>query len=111
MQQLETPIERPGAGHAWHLYALRLHRPRLRIDRNRFLDELGRRNIGTSVHFVPVHLHRYYRDKYGFQPGSFPVALREFHRLVSLPIHPGMTEGDVEDVIAAVLDVVAAFSR
>ncbi len=70
----EVPTERPDVEHAWHLYSLRLNLQTLRIDRDQFIEELKARNIGTSVHFIPVHLHPYYRDKYGFKPEDFPVA-------------------------------------
>ncbi len=69
---------RPWVEHAWHLYALRLDLERLTIDRARFVEELRARNIGTSVHFIPLHLHPYYRDTYGFKPDDFPVANREY---------------------------------
>src|SRR5207249_7478934 len=72
---LEVPVERSDVEHAWHLYVLRLREEALRIDRNVFIDELKQRNIGTSVHFIPIHVHPYYRDKYGYRPGSFHVDL------------------------------------
>jgi dTDP-4-amino-4,6-dideoxygalactose transaminase len=83
----------------------------LSIGRDRFIDELTARNIGTSVHFIPVHLHPYYRDTYGYAPASFPVAWDAFERMLSIPLHPGLTAGDVGDVIDAVLDVVRRFRR
>jgi len=104
---VETPVQNDGVEHAWHLYVLRLHSPELAISRADFIEELKRRNIGSSVHFIPVHLHPYYRDKYRFRPDDFPVACREWERLVSLPLSPKMTEGDVDDVIAAVKDIAA----
>lgn len=107
---LQTPTERSDAESAWHLYVLRLNLDRLTIDRARFIEELRARNIGTSVHFIPIHLHPYYRDKYGFQPEDFPVAYREYQRLISLPLHPGLSDEDVQDVIAAVTDVVERFA-
>jgi dTDP-4-amino-4,6-dideoxygalactose transaminase len=103
---IQTPIERDNVQHAWHLYVLRLHLEQLTINRARFIEELKERNIGTSVHFIPVHLHPYYRDKYGWQPDDFPVALREYQRLISIPLYPRLTDSDVEDVVAAVRDVV-----
>lgn len=106
LDALQTPTERSDAESAWHLYVLRLNLDRLSIDRARFIEELKARNIGTSVHFIPIHLHPYYRDKYGFQPEDFPVAYREYQRLLSLPLHPGLSDADVDDVIAAVRDVV-----
>src|SRR5450830_1535885 len=101
----EVPEERPDREHAWHLYQLRLNLGQLRIDRARFIDELRRRNIGTSVHFIPLHLHPYYRDAYGYRPSDFPVSVAEYEREISLPIYPRMTDKDVADVIEAVLDV------
>jgi len=103
---LELPVTRPEVEHAWHLYVLRLRPGALTIDRNRFIQELSERNIGTSVHFIPIHVHPYYRDKYGFKPDSFPVAYAEYRRILSLPLHPGLSDGDVGHVIEAVLDVV-----
>jgi dTDP-4-amino-4,6-dideoxygalactose transaminase len=111
LEELETPTVRPNVDHAWHLYVLRLNVDRLRIDRAQFIEELKRRNIGASVHFIPVHLHRYYRSKYGYKPEDFPVAYREYQRLVSLPLYPKMTDADVDVVIEAVYDIVARFRR
>ena len=106
---LELPVTRPDVEHAWHLYVLRLRPEVLTIDRDRFIQELGARNIGTSVHFIPIHVHPYYRDKYGFTPGSFPVAYDNYRRMLSLPLNPGLTDQDVNDVIEAVLDVVRTY--
>ncbi|HEX2834595.1 MAG TPA: DegT/DnrJ/EryC1/StrS aminotransferase family protein [Thermoanaerobaculia bacterium] len=91
-----------GEGHAWHLYMLRLQLDRWRIDRAAFIAELKARNIGTSVHFIPLHVQPYYRDLYGFTPESFPIAYGEYLREVSLPIYSRMTDDDVADVIDAV---------
>jgi len=106
---LQTPTERPNVQSAWHLYVLRLNLDKLTIDRNRFIDEMKARNIGTSVHFIPIHLHPYYRDTFGWKPEDFPIAYHEFHRLVSLPLHPGLTDEDVADVVAAVKDIVERY--
>ncbi len=101
----EVPEEGSGRVHAWHLYQLRLNLGELRIDRARFVDQLQKRNIGTSVHFIPLHLHPYYRDTYGYRPSDFPVSVAEFEREISLPIYSRMTDEDVVDVIEAVLEV------
>jgi dTDP-4-amino-4,6-dideoxygalactose transaminase len=108
---LETPAARPWVQHAWQLYVLRLRPEALTIDRARFIDELTARNIGTSVHFIPIHLHPFYRTSYGYQPGDFPVAFANYQRTLSLPLHPGLTDRDVGDVIEAVLDVARRFRR
>ena len=103
---MQTPSVQPWVEHSWHLYVLRLELDRLSIDRARFIEELRARNIGTSVHFIPLHLHPYYRETYGLQPDDFPVANREYQRAVSLPIYSAMNDDDVTDVIEAVTDVV-----
>lgn len=103
---LQVPYGQPDRQHAWHLYMLRLNLARLRIDRAQFADELKRRNIGVSVHFIPLHIHPYYREVYGYQPEDFPVAYAEYLREISLPIYSKMTDADVQDVIDAVLDIV-----
>jgi dTDP-4-amino-4,6-dideoxygalactose transaminase len=108
---LETPTERPEVEHAWHLYVLRLRFGALRIGRDQFIEELTARNIGTSVHFIPIHLHPFYRDKYRYLPEQFPVAYGAYKRMLSLPIHPVLSDDDVTDVITAVLDVAKRFAR
>jgi dTDP-4-amino-4,6-dideoxygalactose transaminase len=109
--ELELPVERPEVASAWHLYVVRLNLDRLSIDRARFIEELKVRNIGTSVHFIPIHLHPYYRDKYGFKPEDFPVAYENYKKIISLPLHPRLNDNDVAAVIDAVLDVVKKFRR
>ncbi len=111
MPELQTPTERPEAESAWHIYALRLNLEQLRIDRAQFIQELTARNIGTSVHFIPNHLQPYYRDKYGYRAEDFPVAYREYQRLISLPLNLRLSDADVEDVIEAVKDIVEVFKR
>ena len=108
---LQIPARRPEVEHAWHLYALRLRPEALTIGRDDFIKEMTARRIGTSVHFIPVHLHPYYRDKYGFKPQSFPVALANYERIFSIPLHPRLTDDEAADVIAAVLDIVARHRR
>lgn len=109
IEAFETPAIREGIEHAWHLYVLRLNLEGLTIPRNRFIDELRARNIASSVHFIPVHLHPYYRDKYQYRPEDFPVALREYSRMISLPLFPKMTDEDVDDVIDAAVDVARTY--
>ena len=107
----ELPVERPEVEHAWHLYVLRLQPGVLRIGRDRFIEELTERKIGTSVHFIPLHLHPYYRDTYDYAPDAYPVAQSNYERMLSLPLHPGLSETDVEDVIGAVLDIAEEYRR
>jgi dTDP-4-amino-4,6-dideoxygalactose transaminase len=106
LPELQVPDDCPDSQHAWHLYMLRLNLEQLRIDRAQFIQELKQRNIGSSVHFIPLHLHPYYRETYGYRPQDFPVAYREYQREVSLPIYSRMSNHDVRDVIDAVLEIV-----
>jgi len=108
---LEVPVAKAEVEHAWHLYVLKLNLEALRINRNQFIEELKVRNIGTSVHFIPIHLHPYYRDKYGYKPEDFPVAFNNYQRILSLPLHAGLSDNDVQDVIAAVVEIVKKYSR
>lgn len=100
---LRTPaLARPGDTHAWHLYVIQLELERLVIGRDSFIEAMARQGIGTSVHFIPLHIQPYWRDRYGFKPADFPVAYDVYRRAVSLPIYPKMTDDDVERVIVAV---------
>ena len=102
LDAVELPAERADVKHAWHLFPIRLRRGALRIGRDRFIRELAEHQIGASVHFIPVHLHPYYRERYGWRPNDFPVAAAAFQRLVSLPLSPALSDDDVADVIDAV---------
>jgi perosamine synthetase len=106
--ELQIPAGQPDCKHAWHLYALRLNLNHLQIDRAQFVQELRKRSIGASVHFIPLHCHPYYRETYGYRPEDFPVAWREYRREVSMPIYSRMTDQDIDDVIAAVLEIIDA---
>ena len=110
-EALQTPVSRPEVEHAWHLYALRLNLDALTINRNQFIDELSARQIGTSVHFIPIHIHPYYVEKYGFAPDAFPVAFSNYERLISLPLNAGISDADVARVAEAVLDIVGKHRR
>jgi dTDP-4-amino-4,6-dideoxygalactose transaminase len=98
---LELPVELPGRRHVYHVYPIRLI-PGMGVDRFTFIDELKQANIGTSVHFIPLHRHPYYRDALGCRNESFPMAEKLYEGYVSLPLYPRMTAGDVDDVIQAV---------
>jgi dTDP-4-amino-4,6-dideoxygalactose transaminase len=111
LEALELPQESPDTDHAWHLFLVRLRPGVLAIDRNAFIEELRARNIGTSVHFIPLHLHPFYRREYGYRAGDFPAAESAYERTISLPLYPGMSEADVDDVIEAVGDVVKRTRR
>ena len=111
LEEIQTPVRRSGTEHAWHLYVIELNLDHLQITRNQFIDALREEQIGTSVHFIPLHLHPYYRDKFGYHPSDFPNASSAFERIVSLPIYPRMTEADVESVIGAIRKIVKQTRR
>ncbi len=111
LNEIEIPCRHPHVEHAFHLYVIRLKLETLTIGRGQFIEELKARNIGASVHFIPIHLHPYYRDKYGYKPEDFPVAYREYQRILSLPLYPRMTDTDVQDVIDTVTEITQQFRR
>jgi len=106
MEEIITPKVVPGNRHAWHLYVVRINGRLLGIDRNRFIEELAEMNIGASVHFIPVHLHPYYRMTYGYRRGDYPVAENVYEGILSLPLYPKMKKEDMEVVIDAVKHIV-----
>ncbi len=106
MDELELPEAAPRGRHAWHLYALRLRLESLAIDRSRFIAELHRRNIGASVHFIPVPLHPFFKKWSDLPENQCPRALNLYPRLVSLPLYPAMTEQEVLYVARTVREIV-----
>jgi dTDP-4-amino-4,6-dideoxygalactose transaminase len=100
------PVEQPGTEHAWHLYPIRL-KESAAISRDEFIKRLNANKIGSSVHFIPVHLHPYYRNKFSYKPLDFPVAYREYQKLISLPLFPRMSDRDVGDVLEAISEITA----
>lgn len=107
---VDVPTDAPDGSHAWHLYIVRLVLDRLRVDRAAVMEALKAEGIGASVHFIPLHLHPYYRGR-GYAPQQFPVATAEYERVISLPIWPGMTEADVHRVVAALNGALATARR
>jgi len=98
---IQLPEDAPDGSHAWHLFVVRLRLERLSIDRAAVMDQLQERGIGASVHFIPLHMHPYYRARPETTPRPLPIASREFERVVSLPIWPGMTDANLDRVVAA----------
>jgi dTDP-4-amino-4,6-dideoxygalactose transaminase len=111
LPEVETPPNPAHVEHAWHLYMLRLRLERLTITRDAFIQALTKANIGSSVHFIPLHLHPFYRDMYQLAADDFPAALHTYQQVISLPIYPGMTDEDVEDVVTAVEQIIAAHRK
>jgi dTDP-4-amino-4,6-dideoxygalactose transaminase len=109
---LRTPhVARVGDIHAWHLYVIQLELEKLSISRNRFIELMFEAGIGTSVHFIPLHLQPYWRDKYNLRPEDFPAAYDVYQRAVSLPIYPKMSDDDVGQVIETVQRLLIEYSK
>lgn len=100
----------PDTTHSRHLYIIKLNLDKLSIDRNDFINELNNRNIGTSVHFIPVHFMSFYRNNYGYQEGDFPVTEEYFNRILSIPLYSTMSDEDIDYVIGSVNEITKAFS-
>ena len=107
VEGVTTPHVRSDVQHAWHLYTILIDEKVLGINRARFIEKLNRENIGTSVHFIPLHLHPYYRRTYEYKRGDFPSAEYVYDRIISLPLYPLMSEDDAWDVINAIKKIVA----
>ena len=105
-QRVPYPIR-----HAWHLYTPLVDVDRLRINRDRFMDELKARNIGSGLHYTAAHEFSYYQSRFGWKPEDYPEAHFVSERIVSLPFFPGLTDADQDDVIAAVSGILREFSQ
>jgi len=103
---LVVPTAATSGVHAHHLYVLRVKSERGSANRDALIERLREHGIGTSVHFIPLHLHSYYRDRFGYQTGDFPQADSAFDEVVSLPLYPSLTDDEVERVAAAVQGIV-----
>jgi len=108
---VELPTCRPEIEHAWHLFIVRVRPEQLRVGRDDVIQELNAAGIGTSVHFIPLHEHSYYRDVLGVDAAALPTATAEWQRIISLPLYPGMTERDVERVAETLRTIVRRHQR
>jgi perosamine synthetase len=106
IEELILPQSMPDRIHSWHLYVLRLKLDRFRIDRAQFITELQQRGIGTSVHWLPLHMHPYYRETYGYAPMDLPTACSLYPEIITLPLYPDMNEGDVAYVCDSIKEIV-----
>lgn len=108
---LRPPTELAEAESSWHLYVLRIDPGLVSIDRDAFIEQLRARNVGTSVHYRPLHMMSFYAEKYGFAPDDFPESRKAFEGMMSLPLHPRLSDDDVDYVIDSVLDLVDQYAR
>jgi perosamine synthetase len=111
LDELVLPRQEPDRVHSWHLYAIRLRVERLKIERAQFIAELQQRGIGASVHWMPLHLHPYYRETYGYAPQDLPRANSLFPEIVSLPLYPDLSEDDVAYVCTSIKEILSSNVR
>ena len=111
MTGVVAPVVRPDVNPAWHLYPIRLDLTELSAGRGELFQALRAENIGVNVHYIPVHRHPYYRDRFGYKGGEFPVAEAAYECLISLPMFNSMSDNDVEDVVCAVRKVVMHYAN
>jgi perosamine synthetase len=109
--QVQRPIARPEVESAWHLYAIRVRPEQLRVHRDEVIELLRARGVGTSVHFIPLHVHSYYRDAFGYAPEDFPVASAAIETLISLPLYTRMSDDDVAYVVETLKGILDENSR
>jgi dTDP-4-amino-4,6-dideoxygalactose transaminase len=91
--------------HAWHLFIVRIKEKKLMLSRDQCIEELQGKGIGVSVHFIPLHLMKYYRERYGLKPEDFPAAVECYQASISIPLSASLSDDDVERVIAAVTEL------
>lgn len=106
VEEIILPSAQPNRDHSWHLFVIRLKLNRLRIDRAQFITELRERGVSVSVHWMPLHMHPYYRDTYGFAPQDLPTAASLYPEIITLPLFPDMSEDNVHQVCDAIKDIV-----
>jgi len=111
IEELRLPSEAPGRVHSWHLYGIRLKLDLLTIDRATFITELHRRGVGTSVHWMPLHMHPYYRDTYGYSATDLPVAARLYPEIVTLPLYPDMEADQIRYVADSIRAIIVGHRR
>lgn len=111
LPEIITPIEEEGIRHARHLYTILLRTEMLRINRNKFIEALKAENIGSGIHFIALHLHKYYCETFGYRFGDFPNAEFISDRIVSLPLSPKLRDEDITDVIEAVIKIVKFYRK
>jgi perosamine synthetase len=111
VEEIILPQQQPDRIHSWHLYVIRLKLDRLQIDRAQFIAELQQRGIGTSVHWLPLHMHPYYRETYGYAPQDLPTACSLYPEIITLPLYPDMSEGDVAYVCDSIKEILTANLR
>ena len=111
VEEIETPKVNPEVKHSWHLYVIKLNLEMLKIGRSEFIEKLKENGIMTSVHFIPVHLHPYYRETFGFKKGDFPVAEAIYERVISLPLHTKLEKNAIYYIAEVIKNLCKKYRR
>ncbi len=111
VSEITLPLVNADSDHSWQLYIILLNLEKLRINRDQFIEALRLENIGTDVHFIPLHLHSYYQQTFGYRTDDFPNAEWLYRRILSLPLYPKMTKNDIHDTIMAVMKITRRLRR
>jgi len=107
VDEIILPAVQPDRIHSWHLFVIRLRLDRLKIDRAQFISELKNRGIGASVHWMPLHMHPYYRQTYGYKPEDLPLAARLYPEIISLPLYPDLKDTELDYVCNTIKQLIA----
>lgn len=105
LEELTLAYLDPGVKHAWHLFTVRVHLDKLKISRDALMEKLAEKSVITGVHYLPVHRHRYYAERFGFKLGDFPAADALYDSMLSIPLYPKMTQDDAEYVVKTIREV------
>jgi perosamine synthetase len=111
VDEIILPKAKPNRIHSWHLFVIRLKLQHVTIDRAQFISELTKRGVGTSVHWLPLHMHPYYQQTYGYAPQDLPMANSLYPEIITLPVYPGLNENDVRFVCDSIKEIVVAHRR
>jgi UDP-4-amino-4,6-dideoxy-N-acetyl-beta-L-altrosamine transaminase len=109
--EISIPHVKDDVKHGWHLYIITIEPEMLKVDRNKIFEALRAENIGVNVHYIPVHLHPYYKDLFGYKEGDYPVSEMIYSKIITLPLFPRMTDDDTFDVINAIKKVVQYYKK
>ncbi|HOK05428.1 MAG TPA: DegT/DnrJ/EryC1/StrS family aminotransferase, partial [Victivallales bacterium] len=99
---ITLPYEREGIISSWHLYPIRIREGKNKVNRDSFIEKLKKNGIITSVHYIPLHMHKYYKEKYFFSDGDFPVSEKLSRECVSLPIYPDLRKTDLDYIVKTI---------
>lgn len=111
IEEMSIPFLKKDVKHSWHLYVIQLNLEKLKVDRDHIFKALREENIGVNVHYIPVHYHSYYQNKFGLKKGILPKVEWLFPRLLTIPLFPKMSDNDVYDVINAIQKVLNYYKK